>query len=89
MFNLYLYYFTSIFSTIVAPSFVTTTSPSGDYNILSIPLGPIDDFKVFEIVLAAIMFIFKASTPFILFFASYSLMIMKGRPNSSNAKLIS
>jgi hypothetical protein len=73
----------------VAPSFVTTTSPSGDYNILSIPLGPIDDLNVLEIVLAAIMLIFKASTPFILFLASYSFMIIKGRPNSSNAKLIS
>jgi len=80
---------TSIFSTIVAPSFVTTISPSGDYIILSIPFGPIDDFNVFEIVRAAIILIFNASTPFILFFASYSFMIINGRPNSSKAKLIS
>ena len=32
-----------IFSTIVAPSFVTVTSPSWLTNILSIPFGPIED----------------------------------------------
>ena len=88
-YTLILKYWTSIFSTIVAPSFVTTISPSGDYNILSIPFGPIDDRSVLDIVLAAMIFYFNASIPFILFFASYSFIIIKGRPNSSNAKLIS
>ena len=44
---------TSIFSRIVAPSFVMITSPSGLTSILSIPFGPRLVFKRFATVTAA------------------------------------
>jgi hypothetical protein len=44
--------------TIVAPSFVTNTSPSGPTIILSIPFGPSDVFSVYATDLAAKMFIY-------------------------------
>lgn len=47
---------TSICSMIVAPSLETTTSPSGETSILSIPFGPREVFKRFATVLAAIIF---------------------------------
>ncbi len=72
----------------VAPSLVTVIWPSGDCIILSIPFGPIDDLRALEIVRAAFIFALKASTPLILFFYSCSLITIKGRPNSSKAKLI-
>jgi hypothetical protein len=43
---------------------------------------------VLEIVLAALIFALKASTPLMRFFYSCSLITIKGLPNSSNAKLI-
>ena len=72
----------------VAPSLVTVIYTSGDYNILSIPFGPIELLNVLEIVLAALIFALKASTPLMRFFYSCSLITIKGLPNSSNAKLI-
>jgi len=79
----------SIFSTIVAPSFVTTTSPSPDTNILSIPLGPKEVLRVDDKAQAANMLDLTASIPFNLNLCAYSLIMMYGLPNSSNAILIS
>lgn len=62
--------------------------PSGLTIILSIPLGPIEVFKILAIERAAVRFYLIASIPFTLFFFSYSLTIMYGLPNSSKAKLI-
>ena len=63
-------------------------SPSGDYNILSIPFGPIELLNAFDMHLAALILTLKASTPLTRDFAAYSLIIMYGRPNSSKVKLI-
>lgn len=84
-----------IFSTIVAPSFVTVTSWSGETRSLSRPLGPNEDLRVLATDLAASMFLYikkrdtlMASIPLILLFESCSFRTMKGRPYSSKAKLI-
>jgi hypothetical protein len=65
----------TIFSTIVAPSFVTATSPSGDTNILSIPFGPRDEDNVLATAFAANILLLYASKPLSLFFEAYSLKI--------------
>jgi len=44
---------------IVAPSLDTTTSPSGETSILSIPFGPREVFKRFATVLAAIILAYE------------------------------
>ena len=46
-----------IFSTIVAPSFVTVTSWSGETSNLSNPLGPSEDLNVLATDLAARIFL--------------------------------
>mmetsp|Transcript_52102 Transcript_52102/g.111444 ORF Transcript_52102/g.111444 Transcript_52102/m.111444 type:complete len:379 (+) Transcript_52102:815-1951(+) len=79
---------TFICSRMVAPSLVMVTSPSGLCSILSMPLGPRDVFRMLQTALAARMFAFCASTPLSRPFFSPSLMMMNGRPYSSNAKLI-
>ena len=78
----------SIFSTIVAPSFVTSTSRSGLTIILSIPLGPRELLRVLATDLAATILPLIASRPLTRFLVSYSRRIINGRPNSSNATLI-
>mmetsp|Transcript_12073 Transcript_12073/g.28356 ORF Transcript_12073/g.28356 Transcript_12073/m.28356 type:complete len:285 (-) Transcript_12073:19-873(-) len=76
---------TSIFSRIVAPSFVTRTSPSGPTTILSIPFGPMELRMVSAMDLAARMFALCAWMPRRRFFFCCSSMMMKGLPNSSMA----
>lgn len=53
--------------------------------ILSIPFGPNDVFNKLAIAKPAFKFYFIASNPLTLFFLFYSLTIIYGRPNSSNA----
>lgn len=65
----------SIFSTIVEPSLVINTSPSGLTIILSIPLGPNELLKTVVIDNATLKFYLTASNPLIRFFFSYSLTI--------------
>mmetsp|Transcript_96320 Transcript_96320/g.281412 ORF Transcript_96320/g.281412 Transcript_96320/m.281412 type:complete len:279 (+) Transcript_96320:973-1809(+) len=76
---------TSIFSRMVAPSFVTRTSPSGPTTILSIPFGPIELRIVSAIALAARMFALWACMPWRRFFFCCSSIMMKGLPYSSTA----
>lgn len=64
------------------------TSPSELCSILSMPLGPREDLRMRATALAAWMLPFTASVPVTRVLPSCSLMMMKGRPNSSNARLI-
>ena len=61
----------------MAPSLVIVISPSGDYNILSIPFGPIELLNAFDMHLAALILTLKASTPLTRDFAAYSLISKK------------
>jgi hypothetical protein len=61
------------------------TSPSGDWSILSMPLGPSDVRRIRATALAEAMLAFCASSPRRRVFFSCSRRIMKGRPNSSKA----
>eukprot|EP01139_Manchomonas_bermudensis_P019019 Amastigsp_a676308_541.p3 type:complete len:128 gc:universal Amastigsp_a676308_541:1261-1644(+) len=79
---------TCIFSRIVAPSFVTVTSPSPSTMILSMPFGPSDDRRVCATVRAARMCCLCASSPRMRDFFSCSRRMMIGRPFSSKAKLM-
>ena len=53
--SLAIWCWTSILLSMVAPSFVTVTSPSGLTSILSMPLGPSEVRRVLETTLAAKM----------------------------------
>jgi len=70
---------------IVAPSFVTVMSPSGEMRILSRPRGPREVRTIPATVFAARMCDLTASFPCCLFFLPWSLTMMKGRPFSSLA----
>jgi hypothetical protein len=61
------------------------TSPSGDWSILSMPLGPSEVRRMRATALAAAMLAFCASSPLRRDFFSCSRRMMKGRPNSSKA----
>mmetsp|Transcript_2997 Transcript_2997/g.10763 ORF Transcript_2997/g.10763 Transcript_2997/m.10763 type:complete len:293 (-) Transcript_2997:26-904(-) len=74
---------TSIFSKMVAPSFVIVTSPSGDTSILSMPRGPRLERRMDVTARAAMMFDFCASRPRNRDLADCSRRMMNGRPYSS------
>jgi hypothetical protein len=61
------------------------TSPSGDWSILSMPLGPSEVRRMRATALAAAMLAFCASSPLRRDLFSCSRRMMKGRPNSSKA----
>mmetsp|Transcript_45746 Transcript_45746/g.118237 ORF Transcript_45746/g.118237 Transcript_45746/m.118237 type:complete len:256 (-) Transcript_45746:46-813(-) len=79
---------TSMRSKMVAPSFVTVTSPSPEMRTLSIPLGPRLVRMMFATARAARMLAFCASKPLVLFTFSCSRKMMNGRPYSSKVTLI-
>mmetsp|Transcript_49789 Transcript_49789/g.107842 ORF Transcript_49789/g.107842 Transcript_49789/m.107842 type:complete len:452 (+) Transcript_49789:440-1795(+) len=86
--SLPIWFSTFICSRMVAPSLVMHTSPSGLCSILSMPLGPSDVFKMLQTAFAAIMLAFCAARPCSRPFFAPSLMMMKGRPYSSKARLM-
>ena len=65
----------SISFSIVAPSFVITTSPIESTNILSIPFGPNVDLTELAMVFAARMFLLCASFPLVLSLPSFNINI--------------
>lgn len=75
----------SICDIMVAPSFVTVMSPSGEMRILSRPRGPREVLTMLEMVRAARMWDLIASVPWLRFFLPWSRTMMKGRPDSSLA----
>mmetsp|Transcript_34221 Transcript_34221/g.78028 ORF Transcript_34221/g.78028 Transcript_34221/m.78028 type:complete len:263 (+) Transcript_34221:995-1783(+) len=83
--NFAIWCWTSIFSKMVAPSLVTSTSPSGPTTILSMPFGPMEERIISATERAAKMFALCASIPRNRFFLLCSSTMMKGFPNSSTA----
>ncbi len=71
--NLAIGCWTSISSSIVAPSFVTVMSPRVSISILSIPLGPREVLTASAIALATMMFMCIASLPVVLVVPSFSI----------------
>mmetsp|Transcript_118621 Transcript_118621/g.281568 ORF Transcript_118621/g.281568 Transcript_118621/m.281568 type:complete len:245 (+) Transcript_118621:1072-1806(+) len=80
-----IWWFTSIFSRIVAPSLVTVTSPSGPTTILSMPLGPMELRTESATAFAARILALCASKPESRFFLACSSKMMNGFPYSSTA----
>jgi hypothetical protein len=64
------------------------TSPSGDWSILSIPLGPSEVRRMRATARPAAILAFCASSPRSLVLFSCSLSIINGLPYSSNASAI-
>ncbi len=65
---------TSISFSIVAPSLVMVTSPIESTSILSMPLGPREDFTIPAMILAALMLFLRASFPLVSEAPSFRIM---------------